>query len=209
MRVLMLYSGGIFGTAIIRSMLDIGTEVDALFIRYGQASEDREYAAASRFAKLWDFNILQLRLEFLRHLRIHAVNAGVQAAYPPISQMTEEMVADPIKNMLFISAAAKVAAEMKIDAVASGIPYYTGMIYLVNAIYNGSQGKLRLLTDWTEESKSHALKRAWGYDIPLQWTWSCLDGEDSAYHCGICVACRRRKSAFAEAGIEDPTSYLQ
>ncbi|MEQ4725071.1 7-cyano-7-deazaguanine synthase [Nonomuraea sp. B19D2] len=42
-------------------------------------------------------------------------------------------------------------------------------------------------------------------DAPLDKTWTCyLDG---LVHCGTCLACLTRKSAFAESATPDPTIY--
>ncbi|MDD3798018.1 MAG: 7-cyano-7-deazaguanine synthase QueC [Novosphingobium sp.] len=38
-------------------------------------------------------------------------------------------------------------------------------------------------------------------------SWSCYDPQPDGRACGTCDSCRLRRAGFAEAGIEDPTSY--
>jgi len=48
---------------------------------------------------------------------------------------------------------------------------------------------------------------AWGFGhlIPLELTYTCI--VSSQIHCGECIFCRKRKRAFAEAGVPDRTFY--
>ena len=43
--------------------------------------------------------------------------------------------------------------------------------------------------------------------IDYSHTYSCYCGYEK--HCGECGTCRERKQAFEEAGMEDPTEYIQ
>jgi 7-cyano-7-deazaguanine synthase len=49
--------------------------------------------------------------------------------------------------------------------------------------------------------------RRLGLDAAL--SHSCYDPLPDGRHCGSCDACRLRAKGFAEAGIEDPTAYLE
>ena len=44
-------------------------------------------------------------------------------------------------------------------------------------------------------------------DAPMNLSYSCYTGEDK--HCGVCESCMRRKRAFIDANIPDPTEYEQ
>ena len=55
--------------------------------------------------------------------------------------------------------------------------------------------------------KARLVKWAYENDIPLEKTRSCYKA--SKEHCGECFpACKNRKKAFADADIEDSTSYI-
>ena len=45
-----------------------------------------------------------------------------------------------------------------------------------------------------------------GKDLPLEWSFSCIQPIDHL-HCGKCNKCAERKKAFADAGMSDPTVY--
>ena len=53
--------------------------------------------------------------------------------------------------------------------------------------------------------KSEIVRLGGQLGAPLDRTWSCYQFEDSA--CGICDSCRLRRSAFSEAGMQDPVPY--
>lgn len=77
---------------------------------------------------------------------------------------------------------------------------------MANAIYTGSYNTIRLVTplQWLTKDKIVEL----GEELRVDWafTWSCYDAGE--YHCGKCPTCLARKSAFARAGILDPTKYV-
>lgn len=45
-----------------------------------------------------------------------------------------------------------------------------------------------------------------GRDLPLEWSFSCIQPMDRL-HCGRCNKCAERKKAFEDAGMHDPTDY--
>jgi 7-cyano-7-deazaguanine synthase len=47
-----------------------------------------------------------------------------------------------------------------------------------------------------------------GRDYPLEHTFSCISPAEGL-HCGRCNKCDERKTAFAQAGLPDPTRYAK
>lgn len=64
---------------------------------------------------------------------------------------------------------------------------------------------INITAPFTRMSKTQVFKTAISLDVPLYLSWSCIVG--SASHCGGCGACRARRSAFQQAGIQDKTKY--
>ena len=68
--------------------------------------------------------------------------------------------------------------------------------------YNG----VHLLSPYCHMTKGQIAARGRELGINYAETWSCYKGGDK--HCGRCGTCIERKEALAEAGIPDPTDYL-
>jgi len=56
-------------------------------------------------------------------------------------------------------------------------------------------------------SKSEIIKQGVALGVDYQRTVSCYSADKQGLACGVCDACRIRKSGFSEAGIVDPTRY--
>ena len=56
-------------------------------------------------------------------------------------------------------------------------------------------------------SKADIAREAARLGLDAGMSWSCYDPAPSDRHCGLCDSCRLRARGFAEAGLDDPTSY--
>lgn len=55
--------------------------------------------------------------------------------------------------------------------------------------------------------KSDIAREAVRLGLDTSESWSCYDPTPDGRACGLCDSCRLRRAGFAEAGIEDGTSY--
>ncbi|HEY4398678.1 MAG TPA: 7-cyano-7-deazaguanine synthase, partial [Acidimicrobiia bacterium] len=64
--------------------------------------------------------------------------------------------------------------------------------------------RLEIATPFSELGKAEVLER--GRQLHLEHTFSCIDPV-AGVHCGRCNKCAERRGAFAEADIDDLTTY--
>ncbi len=74
------------------------------------------------------------------------------------------------------------------------------------AAHAGTFNGVHLLSPYCHMTKSQIAARGLELGINYAETWSCYKGGDK--HCGRCGTCIERKEALAEAGIPDPTDYV-
>ena len=74
------------------------------------------------------------------------------------------------------------------------------------AAHAGTYNGVHLLSPYCHMTKSQIAARGHELGINYAETWSCYKGGDK--HCGRCGTCIERKEALAEAGIPDPTDYV-
>ncbi len=74
------------------------------------------------------------------------------------------------------------------------------------AAHAGTYNGVHLLSPYCHMTKSQIAARGRELGINYAETWSCYKGGDK--HCGRCGTCIERKEALAEAGIPDPTNYV-
>ena len=74
------------------------------------------------------------------------------------------------------------------------------------AAHAGTFNGVHLLSPYCHMTKSQIAARGRELGINYAETWSCYKGGDK--HCGRCGTCIERKEALAEAGIPDPTDYV-
>jgi 7-cyano-7-deazaguanine synthase len=64
---------------------------------------------------------------------------------------------------------------------------------------------VEVLTPFIGLTKSEVIRRS--DDATLALSFSCVNPRDDR-HCGACIKCGRRQSAFQSAGVSDPTVYF-
>ena len=68
-----------------------------------------------------------------------------------------------------------------------------------------SSDKIEIKAPLIDLNKKEIVEFAKKINAPMDISYSCYVGEDM--HCGLCESCIRRKKAFIEANIDDPTVY--
>lgn len=75
-----------------------------------------------------------------------------------------------------------------------------------DAMKLGTYAGIQLLRPFIAMNKAEIATTGVRLGVDFAQTWSCYKG--GAVHCGTCGTCVERREAFIEAGIADPTVYV-
>ncbi|MFN3586055.1 MAG: 7-cyano-7-deazaguanine synthase QueC [Moraxellaceae bacterium] len=219
---IVLLSGGLDSATCLAMAKAEGFRLVALSFDYGQR-HTAELAAARRLASamgVTDHRVLRLDLGAI---------GGSALTDSAIAVPTEESEGIPVtyvpaRNTVFLSFALGLAEVTQARAIFIGVNAvdYSGypdcrpaFIAAFETLANlatkaGVEGHaLRIHTPLLQLSKAEIIRagRALGVDYSL--TVSCYQADDEGRACGLCDACRLRRRGFAEAGLPDPTRYVE
>lgn len=122
----------------------------------------------------------------------------------------------PFRNAVFLSVACGFAESVGADALVIGAHGGDHAIYpdcreefmaaMGEAMRLGTYAGVRLLRPFIALSKGGIAAEGDRLGVDFSRTWSCYKG--GAWHCGRCGTCVERREAFLEAGVADPTDYV-
>ncbi|MCU7905704.1 MAG: 7-cyano-7-deazaguanine synthase QueC [Candidatus Thiodiazotropha sp. (ex Epidulcina cf. delphinae)] len=217
-----LLSGGLDSATVLAIARSRGYDCYALSMAYGQRHV-AELAAASHVAsslKALDHKVIHIGLD----------DIGGSALTDTSIQVPEEMSEGipvtyvPARNTLFLSLALAWAEVLDahdifigVNAVDySGYPdcrpqFIEAFERLANlATKAGVEGKpFHIHTPLMNLSKAEIIRQGSELDVDYALTVSCYQATSSGEACGVCDSCRLRANGFTEAGIADPTPYLE
>lgn len=71
------------------------------------------------------------------------------------------------------------------------------------------KGKYRIRTPIINMSKAEIILAGAKFSVDYSLTRSCYDPDEEGRSCGRCDSCRLRLKGFAQAGLEDPITYVE
>jgi 7-cyano-7-deazaguanine synthase len=212
---LVLLSGGLDSTVLTTDLLVSGATVQAVSIHYGQRHERELIAAAAVAAHL---QVPYSPIELLA-LGSHLTSSLTGAAPVPHGHYADANMSStvvPNRNAIMLMVAAGIAAARGLDAVVTAVhagdhPVYPDcrpeFVAAANtAALLGTGGQVEIHAPYARITKEQIVQRGARVVAPFALTWSCYQGGDT--HCGRCGTCVERAEAFAAAGVQDPTTYL-
>lgn len=218
---IILLSGGLDSATVLAIARTAGYACHALSLDYGQRHA-AELAAAARVAVSLgaiEHRVMRLGLgeiggSALTDARIavpEAPSAGIPVTYVPARNTV----------MLALALAwAEVLGSRDIfigvNAVDySGYPdcrpeFIAAFEHMANlATRAGVEGtRLRIHAPLQALSKAHIIRRGLELGVDYAATVSCYQAAADGRACGRCDACRLRRQGFAQAGVVDPTPYV-
>ncbi|HVH26428.1 MAG TPA: 7-cyano-7-deazaguanine synthase [Vicinamibacterales bacterium] len=230
MQTAVLMSGGLDSAVLLADEAARGSgTIHPVYIRVGLAWEDGEQAAVR---ELLGQEPLRGRTRPLVSLTVdmrdvYASDHWAVGGRPPGYHTPDEDVYLPGRNVILLGKAAVFCAASQIDRLVLGtlghnpFPDATDEFRraMAVALSLGLAHTLTIDAPFASLAKSAVVERGALLGVPLHLTLSCMkppqdSGESRgirasrALHCGVCSKCRERHDAFLEAGVADPTSYL-
>lgn len=223
-RAVVLLSGGLDSSTVAAMAREVGFDVHALSLDYGQRHRV-ELEAARRVAA--DLGVT------LHHVvKIDLGSVGGSALTDPgviVPKDTEPGVGGipptyvPARNTVFLSVAlglAEVVGAFDIFFGANALDYsgypdcrpafveaFERLANLATADAVEGRGRYRIHAPLMAMSKREIVQKAVELGVDVALTHSCYDPLDERA-CGRCESCTLRKRGFAEAGVRDPIAYL-
>jgi 7-cyano-7-deazaguanine synthase len=212
--ILVLASGGVDSAVLVANQAAQGHVVQPMYIRFGLAWEQVEEAHLRHFlgrlrgqGEVRPLVALELPIS-----DVYETHWSVSGAGAPDATTPDEAVYLPGRNLLLLAKTAVWCALHAVGRVALGTlqgnpfadasaGFFSGFADL--ASFALSQ-PLEVVTPFSALTKAEVLSL--GRGLPLEHTFSCI-APAATEHCGTCNKCAERHKAFAEAGIEDRTTY--
>lgn len=216
-RALVLLSGGIDSYTSAAIAKNLGHQIYALTIDYGQRHR-REIESAKIIAS--SLNVkkhLILNID-LRQIGGSALTSDIDMPTEAIKETIPSTYV-PARNTIFLSIAlgwaeVMMAEDIYIGATAvdySGYPdcrpeYFKAFEAMANLATKVSiEGTLRFKINapLINMSKGQIIKKGMELGLDYGLSWSCYDPSSDGSPCGRCDSCIYRAKGFKEAGIED------
>ena len=235
-KAIVLFSGGLDSTACLYWALQKYDEILLLSFLYG-SKEDQTITRISRtFSSLLSIENKILHLSFLEEFSQQAgsslsqvgknlpiIESFEQLDEKELTSLTAKNVWVPGRNILFLSIAASLADSSKVptDIIfgankEEGTTFPDNTLDFVNrmnkAIELGCLNQIKIQAPFHDSSKKEIAIFLKKNDAEISFSASCYQVKDwteegKPMHCGTCESCQRRRRAFIQAGIDDPTVY--
>lgn len=226
-QAVILFSGGLDSTTLLAIARNQGFELNTLTFNYGQRHVV-ESQAAERIAKAYRVKrTLVFPMDFQLIGGSSLVDSSMEIPHDRSDIEISTGIPDtyvPARNMIFLSIAAGWAEVIGADDIFIGVNAidYSGypdcrpefinafqkMVNLGTAAGSDRGRTLKIHTPLMKLSKGEIISEGVALGVDYSMTHSCYDPNADGLACGFCDSCLLRKKGFAEAGVADPTRYI-
>ena len=211
--VAVLASGGLDSAVLTAEYLREGRVVQPIYVRFGLAWEGTEETHLRRFLDtLQSAAVRTLVTLALPVADTYGSHWSLSADDVPDADTPDEAVYLPGRNLLLLAKSSIWCALHGYPTVALGTlkgnPFadssreFFGDVE--SLVQTAVDHRLEIATPFSELDKAHVLEL--GRHLQLQHTFSCIN-PTAGVHCGRCNKCAERQRAFADASIDDVTTY--
>lgn len=212
-------SGGMDSAVCTGLALEMGFEVAALHLNYGQRTQEKELRA---FNDLCSFYRIQKKLvvdiSYLTaiggsSLTDHSI--AVEKNFHSEVEIPKTYV--PFRNANILAIATSWAEVLNANAIFIGAVQEDGSGYpdcretffqaFQQTITTGTKPEtvIQILTPLLHLNKKEIVLTGESIGVPFHLSWSCYEHSEKA--CGECDSCRLRLRGFREASLKDPIEY--
>jgi 7-cyano-7-deazaguanine synthase len=208
-----MLGGGVESTTLVRRFLDEGRGVVPVHVHCGLVWDDcetrsvRQFCAAVAAPALAP--LVEIRLPLAGFLPGHWAVTGIHVPRAGAPSADLEI---PLRNLTLLSFALHALSPRDGLALALGTTadncYRDGSrVYFdkCEELLSLEAGRpVKVLTPLIGLNKTQVIREA--DPATLAFSFSCVNPQGEL-HCGQCIKCGRRQSAFRSAGVVDPTVY--
>jgi 7-cyano-7-deazaguanine synthase len=223
-----LLSGGL-DSAVLLAEEAARAEVQPIYVSVGLAWEPAERDMAGRFLAAIDstFHLRPLVSLQIDMRDVYPSSHWALVGRPPAYHTPDEDVYLPGRNVVLLGKAGVFCAGARIGRLVLGtlghnpFPDATPEFRraMADALSKGLAWGLDIDAPYARVSKADVIHRGAALGLPLELTLSCMNPAAAARatarelsgparHCGLCSKCRERHEAFLQAGLGDPTEYV-
>ncbi|WP_455645077.1 7-cyano-7-deazaguanine synthase QueC [Methanosphaera sp.] len=215
-------SGGLDST-VATSIYSKEYDLTAITFNYGQQSLEKELKHAKKICSTLNMKHVIIDLPWLNKISNSTLTTDEEI--PEISDEdldnldvateTAKSVWVPARNTVFCSIALAYAESIKAEIIIVGWDYEEAITFPDNSkeylnafnetIKYGSFDDIEIKAPLIDMNKEDIVSTGKKYNAPMELSYSCYTGHEK--HCGVCESCKRRKRAFVQASIDDPTEY--
>jgi 7-cyano-7-deazaguanine synthase len=226
-KAVVLSSGGLDSTTVLAIALDQGYDVYSISFSYGQRHVF-ELESAKRVAHAMG---ITKHLVISMNLNDIGGSALTDAIAVPKQRSDDEMSHGipityvPARNTIFLSMAlgwAEVLGAADIFLGVNAVDYsgypdcrpefiqaFEAMANLATKAAVEGTCKISIQAPLMHMSKADIIRTGVSLGVDYGITHSCYDPSKEGLACGSCDSCLLRKKGFSDAGIPDPTRYIQ
>ncbi|MBV8516730.1 MAG: 7-cyano-7-deazaguanine synthase QueC [Acidobacteria bacterium] len=221
MKAVILLSGGLDSATVLAMAKAEGRVCHALSIVYGQR-HSVELEAAKRVASAIGVAEHDIHALDLRAFGASALTSDIDVPKDAVGAPGIPITYVPARNTIFLALALGFAEARGADEIWIGVNAldYSGYpdcrpefidafqdVILKGTRSGVERGTPRLVAPLLHLTKADIIRRGISLGVDYAMTHSCYDPASDGRACGHCDSCILRRKGFAEAGVEDPTTY--
>lgn len=223
-KAISVLSGGL-DSVVATSVYAKDYDIHAITFDYGQKAAEKEIKNTAKICEKMGFEHSVIKLPWLSKISNSSLNSNEE-----IPSLTDEDLDDlekcsntassvwvPGRNVVFTAIATSFAESIGAEIIIVGWDKEEAATFpdnskeFLNAFNNlldiGSPDEIKIKAPAIDLDKKEIVELGHKVNAPMDLSYSCYSGEDK--HCGVCESCMRRKRAFKQVNIDDPTEYLQ